>query len=73
MRAENINEESADKKWETLSNDVKDLKSRNGKPEKEVITVRHGVNNWKEKVNTMTEQILTNINKDFDKQSQHIS
>ena len=49
LRAENINEESADKKWETLSNDVKDLKSRNGKPEKEVITVRHGVNNWNKK------------------------
>ena len=49
LRAENINEESADKKWETLSNDVKDLKSRNGKPEKEVITVRNGVNNWNKK------------------------
>ena len=45
LRAEHINEESADKKWETLSNDVEDLKAKNGKLEKEVITVRHGADN----------------------------
>ena len=51
LRAEQINDESADKKWETLSKDVENLKAKNGKLEKEVITVRHRVDNWKAEEN----------------------
>ena len=55
LRAEQINDESAYKKWETLSKDVENLKATHGKMEKEIKTV-----------NTLTDQILTTVNKDFE-------
>ena len=60
-----INDESADKNLETLTENVKDLKARNDKPEKEIITVRHGVDNCRSEVIKMNDQILDEVNKDI--------
>ena len=42
---EMINDEAVDKKLESLAKNVKDLQTKNGKLEAEIISVRHGVDN----------------------------
>ena len=42
---EMINDKAVDKKLESLTKNVKDLQTKNGKLEAEIISVRHGVDN----------------------------
>ena len=41
-----FHDESVDKKLETLTKNVKNLKTKKDKLEREIISVRNGVNNW---------------------------
>ena len=41
------------------------LKSQNNKLEKEIVSARHAVDNWKEGVKNMSDQILNDVNKDI--------
>ena len=49
-----VNDESADMRLENLMNDVESLKTKNDKLEKEIVSVRQGVDHWKDGVNKMS-------------------
>ena len=56
---------SADKNFETLRKNVKDLKAKNDKLKKEITTVRHWVDNWRSEVNKINVQNLEETKKDM--------
>ena len=56
-----INDESADKTLETLKKYVKNMWTRNDKSEKEITTVKNGVDIWRSEVNKMKGQILEEV------------
>ena len=55
-----------DRKLTNLTKNVKDFKTKNGKLEKEIISVRHGVDNWKSGVHNMKDQVLDEVKKDIE-------
>ena len=55
-----------DKKMENLTEDMESLKTKNDKLEKEIISVRQGVGNWRNYTKKMSAQILNNVNKNIE-------
>ena len=49
-----VNDESADMRLENLMKDVESLKTKNYELEKEISSVGHGVDHWKDGVNKMS-------------------
>ena len=66
IRAEFIKEEPAGEEMKNITKELANLKARNEILEKEVKTVRQGVNNWRKDSENMSEQILNTVNKDID-------
>ena len=46
---------------------MKYFKAKNDKLQKEILLVRHGVDNWRSEVNKINYQILDEINKEIEK------
>ena len=51
------------KKLESLTKSVKDLKTKNDKLEGEIISITHGVDHWRSRVNNMKDKVLDEYKK----------
>ena len=61
IRAEFIKEEPAGEEMQNITKELANSKARNEILEKEVKTVRQGVNNWRKNSENMSEQILNTV------------
>ena len=63
-----INDEAVDKKLESLTKNIKDFQTKNEKLEAEIISVRHGVDNWRAGVNNMKgqDEVSKGVENDLD-------